>query len=47
MERPTSGTINFPGFMVRVGRRFEGVPMRPRGDPSGGIVCKGSQAFVF
>ena len=40
-------TINFPIFMVRVGRRFEGVPMRPCGDPSGGIVCKSSQAVVL
>ena len=47
MERPTSATINFPIFMVRVGTRFEGVPMRPCGDTSGGIVCKWSQAIVF
>ena len=41
-ERPTSATINLPIFMVRIGGRFEGVPMRPRGDPSGGIVRKSS-----
>ena len=40
MERPTSAIINFPVFMVHVGRRFEGVPMRPCGDPSGGIVLQ-------
>ena len=33
--------------MVRVGRRFKGVPLRPCGDPSGVIVCKWSQAIVF
>ena len=37
----------FPIFMVRVGGRFEGVPMRPCGDPSGGIERKLSQAIVF
>ena len=47
MEPTTRANINFPIFMVRVGRRFEGVPMRPCGDPSGGIVCKWVQAFVF
>ena len=47
MERSTSAIINFPIFMVRVERRFEGVPMRPCGDPSGGIVCKWSKAIVF
>ena len=47
MERPTSTNINFPIFMVRVGRRFEGDLMRPYGDPSGGIVCKWSQAILF
>ena len=47
MKRPTSATINFPIFIVRVGRRFEGVPMRPYGDPTRGIVCKWSQAIVF
>ena len=47
MERPTSATINFPIFMVRVARRFEGIPVRPCGDPSGGIVHKLSQAIVF
>ena len=46
-ERTTSASINFPIFMVRVGRRFEGVHMRPCRDPSGGIVCKWSQAIVF
>ena len=46
-ERRASANINFPIFMVRVGRRFEGVPMRPYGDPGGGIVCKWSQAIVF
>ena len=47
MERPTSATINFPIFMVRVARRFEGVSMRPCGDPSGGIVCRWSEVIVF
>ena len=46
-ERPTSATSIFPIFMVHVGRRFEGVPMRPCGDSSGGIVCKWSEAIVF
>ena len=40
MVRSTSANINFPIFMVRVGSRFEGVLMRPYGDPGGGIVCK-------
>ena len=46
MERPTSANINFPIFMVRVVRRFEGVLMRPFGDPSAGIVHKWFQAIV-
>ena len=37
----------FSPFMVRVGRRFEGVPMRPCGDPGGGIVCKWCQAIML
>ena len=40
-------TINFPIFIVRVGRRFEGVSMRPCEDPSERIVCKWSQAIVL
>ena len=47
MGRPTSATINFPIFMVRVGRRLKGVPIRPCGDSSGGIVFKWSQAILF
>ena len=38
--RPTSATINFFIFMVRVGRRFEGVPMRPSGDPNEGVCLQ-------
>ena len=42
-----SAISNFPIFMVHVEGRFKGVSMRQFGDPSGGIVCKWSQAIVF
>ena len=45
--RPTSAIINFPIFAVRVGRRFEGVPMRPCWDPSGGLFANGPKQMCF
>ena len=42
-----SAIANFPIFMVHVERRFEGVFMRPFGDPSAEIVRTSSQAIVF
>ena len=48
-----SGTINDPGqhfhpiFMGHVDMSGEGICMRPIGDPSGGIVRKSLQSFVY
>ena len=37
----------FSHFHGACWRRFQGVPMRPCGDSSGGIVCKWSGAITF